>query len=240
MKAPLIFSFILLISCSEELSEPQLSLRTDYITYNPATGCAGQKVTVIFNNGYSNNCGRSKLQQFIGGVWLTVLEDVPVNGIVTYTFTPLLPGEYRFRAAWNRSGKDCTEDNIRPFEEDPLIVERNCCQDLFTVTAICESQNECPYGVEIHFSSTVDNWIAIIGELPAGYSFCGLYDENGAIITTLSGNTFEVSGDFYACQDITLFVYFRTTDLLPSFGNWMVKDMQEVLYRLQAEPCTVL
>lgn len=240
MKTPLIFSLIFLLSCSEQLSEPQLTQRGDYISYNPSIGCPGQPVKVIYNNGYGNNCGRSRLQQFIGGVWLTVMEEIPVNGIITYTFTPHIAGEYRFRASWNRTGKNCPEENIRPFEEDPLIVENACCQDLFTVTSICDPLNICPYGLEIHFNTSVDNWIAIVGELPAGYSFCGLYDENGAIIETLSGNTVMISGDFVACQEVVLFVYFRSTDLLPSFGNWTVKDMQEVLYRIEAEPCTVL
>ena len=237
MKIPLIISFIFLLSCSEDLPELQIRSRADYISYNPAISCAGQIVTVTFNNGYGNNCGTSKLQQFINGNWVTVEQDIPVNGIITHTFTPHVAGTYRFRASWHKAGKYCEGESIKPFEEDPLMVTDDCCRDYFTATAVCNLSHQCPYGVEFHFNTSMDNWITIIGNLPAGYSFCGLYDEFGNIIETFSGTHLEIGGDFYACYDVKFFAYFTTSDSRPSFGTWMVKDMSGVLYTVQPDPC---
>jgi hypothetical protein len=237
MKTLLIFSLIFFVSCSIELTEPQLSLRSDYITYNPQVGCVGQEVTVTFDNGYGNNCGTSRIQQHINGAWITVIEEVPQNGIITHAFVPGAPGNYRFRASWNKSGKFCNQENIKPFEEDPLQVERDCCQDYFTATSICDEARECPYGLEFHFMTTMDNWISITGHLPEGYSFCGFYDEYGNIIENYSGNTIELIWDVYACIDLKFFVYFTAPTEHPSFGTWTVMDMHGVLYESEPQPC---
>lgn len=237
MKTPLILSFIFLLSCSDELPELRITPRSDYITYSPGIGCVDQEVTVTFNNGYGNNCGTSKLQQFRNGNWHTVAQATPQNGMITYSFFPGVAGEYRFRASWNKTGKDCNGENIKPFEEDPLVVENDCCTDYFTATGVCNISHHCQYGVEFHFSTSVDNWIAIIGQFPEGYELCGFYDEFGNIIEVYSGNHIEISGDFYACMDIKFYVYFNSRDTSPSFGTWMVKDMQGVLYNVLATPC---
>lgn len=237
MKTPLFISLIFLLSCSEDVPELQLQSRADYITYNPSPGCVGQEVTVSFDNGYGNNCGTSKIQQFINEKWVTVEQDIPLHGMITHTFVPHLAGEYRFRASWNGNGKHCEYESIKFFEEDPLIVDVDCCRDYFTATAICNLDRPCQYGIEFHFKTSIDNWVALIGDLPSGYSFCGLYDEFGNIIENYSGSHLEISGDFYACYDVTFFVYFSTSEIPPSFGTWMLKDMQGVLYNVRPEPC---
>lgn len=238
MKTLQIFSLIFFASCSVELPETPLMLRSgDYITYNPLTGCVGQEATVIFDNSYGNNCGTSRIQQRINETWTTVSEDIPYNGILAYSFVPQAPGSYRFRASWNKSGRDCPGENIKPFEEDPLEVVEDCCRDYFTVTAICDPARECPYGLELHFMTTIDNWISIIGQLPDGYEFCGLYDGDGLIIEEYSGNLMEIIADVPACMEFFLYAYFNAPVDYPTFGSWTVKDMHEILYRVDPAPC---
>ena len=237
MKTLLTISCLFLLSCTMETAEPQLVLRGDYITYSQMPACTGQEVTVTFDNGYGNNCGTSRLQQFINGNWITVVEAEPEDGIITYSFIPAAPGAYRFRASWNKSGKNCDGDNIRPFEEDPLEVVEDCCRDYFTVTSICDESRDCLYGLEIHLMTTMENWISITGQLPEGYNFCGLYDENGNIIYDHAGNVIEIVGDFFPCFDVKFYVYFSAPVELPSFGVWTVMDMHEMLYKVEPEPC---
>ena len=238
MKNFQIFILVLFASCTMDLQEQPLMLRSgDYITYSPLTPCLGQEVTVTFDNGYGNNCGISRIQQRINDTWETVNENIPVNGLLTYTFLPPIPGTYRFRASWNRSGKDCPQENIRAFEEDPLQVEEDCCRDYFTATALCDSLRECPFGLEFHFMTTMDNWISIIGLLPEGYEFCGLYDEYGNIVEEYSGNLMEIVADIPACTEFLFQVYFNAPVRFPSFGSWQVKDMHEILYLLEPPPC---
>ena len=71
MKTLLTISCLFLLSCTMETAEPQLVLRGDYITYSQMPACTMQEVTVTFDNGYGNNCGTSRLQQFINGNWIT-------------------------------------------------------------------------------------------------------------------------------------------------------------------------
>ena len=231
---PLIF----IIACSTEISETTIISRSvDYITYNPSAPCTGQEVTITFNNGYSNNCGVSRIQQRINDVWKVVYEGTPHEVKISYSFTPQSPGSYRFRGSWNKTGKNCPGENIKAVEEEPLYVVDNCCRDFFTATAICNSDRECPYAVEIHFMTSVENWIAIVGKLPEGYEFCGLYDEYGNIIEEVTGNVIQIVADFPACVEGIFFAYFTGPDRPYSFGSWMVKDMQEVLYQEEVEPC---
>lgn len=239
MKTVLLIALsILLVSCSFETEIAPIVFRSDnHIAYNPSPACAGQEVTVTFDNGYGNNCGVSRIQQFITGTWITVMEDVPQNGIITYSFTPHTAGSYRFRVSWNKSGKDCMGDNIRPLEEDPLEVVEDCCRNYFSVTSICDAEKYCPFGVEIHFMTTIENWISITGKLPEGYSFCGLYDEYGTIIQEYSGNVMEIIGDFYPCYDVTFYIYFTAPVDDPVFGVWTVMDMHETLYQVVATGC---
>lgn len=238
MKTIHLIPFILLASCSTEIAEPTLTLRSeDYITYNPTTPCIGQEVTVTFDNGYNNNCGVSRIQQRINGIWTIVKEDVPLNGIIKYSFTPSAAGSYRFRGSWNKAGKNCHGENLKHVEEEPLVVIEDCCRDFFTATAVCNPEKECPYAVELHFMTTIENWIAIVGQLPEGYEFCGLYDELGNIIEEYSGNVMQIVADFPACTEGIFFAYFNSPVTPATFGNWMVKDMQEVLYQVEVAPC---
>ena len=238
MKTLQIFSLIFLVSCSVEIPEPPLMSRSgNFITYNPLTACTGQEATATFNNGYANNCGTSQIQQRINETWITVIEDIPNDGLLTYSFIPLASGNYRFRASWNKSGKDCPGENIKPFEEDPLEVVNDCCRDYFSVTAICDPARECTYGLELHFMTTIDNWISITGQLPEGYEFCGLYDGFGNIIEVYAGNVMEIVADFPACVDGLFYAYFMAPVYPPSFGSWTVKDMHEILYRVEPAPC---
>jgi hypothetical protein len=196
----------------------------------------GQQVTVTFNNGNNNNCGTSKIQFYRNG-WITVEEGTPVNGIISYTFTPSYEGNYRFRASWNKSGKFCTGESMKFFEEDPLVVHRDCCRDYFTATAVCDDSRQCPFGLEFHINMTMDNWISLTGILPLGYNFCGLYDEFGNIVEEFSGNVLEIGGDFYACIDVKFFVYFTAPTAHPTFGSWTVIDMHGTLYHEEPSPC---
>ena len=239
MKPAHLIPILLLVSCSTDIAELPITLRSDinYITYNPEIACTGQPVTVTFNNGYQNNCGISRIQQRINNIWTVVKEDIPQDGIISYSFTPHTAGNYRFRASWNKSGKNCPGENIKHIEEDPLGVVDGCCRDYFTVNAICDSGRDCPYGLEFNMMITMDNWLTLIGQLPAGYEFCGLYDEFGNIVEEFSGNTFEIGGDFYACTAIKFYIYFNTPVNPPVFGSWMLKDMNGVLYRVEPEGC---
>lgn len=238
MKTFQIFILIFFASCTLELQDHSLTLRSsDYITYSPSTPCAGQEVTVTFDNGYGNNCGISRIQQRIRNTWVTVRDGVPQNGILTYSFIPTMPGIYRFRASWNKTGKDCPQENIKALEEDPLQVVEYCCYDYFTATAVCDSLRECPFGLEFHFMTTMDNWITIIGVLPAEYEFCGLYDNYGNIVEVRTGNIMEIVADVPACTDFFFYVYFNAPVQLPSFGIWEVKDMHGMLYHLEPPPC---
>lgn len=238
MKPLLLIPLIIITACSTEISEPSIILRgVDYITYNPVTPCTGQQVTVTFNNGYNNNCGVSKILQRINDVWKVVCEDVPQNGILKYTFTPASSGSYRFKASWNKTGKNCSGDNIKPVEEEPLYVIDNCCRDFFSATAVCNSDKACPYGIELHFMTSIENWISIIGKLPEGFTFCALYDDYGNIIENYSGNVMQISADFPACIEGIFYAYFDGPGRPQSFGLWTVEDMHEVLYQMQALPC---
>src|SRR5687767_10268484 len=237
MKTIYLIPFILFTSCSTELSEPAITLRSaDYITYNPERPCTGQEVTVTFDNG-NNNCGVSRIQQRINDNWITVKEGTPQDGILTHSFTPQSPGSYRFRASWNKSGKNCSGENIKPLEEEPLVVVEDCCRDYFTATAVCDTARECAYGVELHFMTTIENWISITGQLPDGYEFCGLYDEFGNIIENYSGNVMQIIVDVPACNEVIFYAYFSVPVQPGTFGTWMVKDMQEVLYQVEVAPC---
>lgn len=238
MKLAHFMPILLLAACNIDPAEAPITSRSiNYITYNPEKACTGQPVTVSFNNGYNNNCGVSRIQQRINNVWTVVKEAVPQNGIISYSFTPQHPGSYRFRASWNKSGKDCPGENLKFVEEEPLEVNDDCCRDHFTVTPICNTGRECPYALEIHFMTSVENWISITGILPPGYSFCGLYDEYGNIIQEYSGNVMQISGDFPACVDGFFYAYFDAPVLPVSFGTWMVKDMQQVLYQVTVPSC---
>src|SRR5688500_1075881 len=122
MKTCPLFILLCCVSCEVELPEETIMPRSgNHITYNPLTPCNGEEVTVTFDNGYANNCGTSRIQQFINNHWTTVCEGIPVDGLLTYTYTPT-PGIYRFRASWNKSGKNCQHPNIKNLEEDPLEV----------------------------------------------------------------------------------------------------------------------
>lgn len=238
MKLTHLIPILLLASCSTDIAESPITPRSqDYITYNPPTSCKGQPVTVTFNNGYNNNCGVSRIHQRINNVWTVVQEGIPDHGVIKYSFTPPSSGTYRFRGTWNKSGKNCQGENIRPIEEEPLEVVEDCCREYFSVTPICNSGRECPYGVEIHLMTTIDNWFSITGVLPAGYSFCGLYDEYGTIIQEYSGNVMVIVGDFPRCVDGFFYAYFDAPVEPISFGSWTVKDMQQVWYQVNVGPC---
>ena len=238
MKPLYLIPLIIITACSTEITEPSINLRSvDYIIYNPLAPCIGQEVTITFNNGYNNNCGVSRIQQRINDVWKVVYEDTPQDGKIKYSFTPPSSGSYRFRGSWNKTGKNCPGENIKPVEEEPLYVVDNCCRDFFTATAVCDSRGDCPYAVELHLMTSVENWIAIIGKLPEGYEFCGLYDEYGNIIEDITGNLIQIVADYPACTEGIFFAYFNGPGRPQSFGSWMVKDMQDVLYQVQVEPC---
>ena len=236
----LLFFVLILLSCNnEEVLEPILLRNTEYISYNLNPGCVGQESIVTFNNGYNNDCGISKIQQRINGVWITVAEACPINGIITYSFVPVISGSYRFRASWTRTGKICKEENIKYVEEEPLFIEDECCRDYFTATALCDTRHDCPYGIEFHIMLTMDNWITLTGEFPIGYNVCGIYAGDGTIIDVASGNIFSISGDFYACFDVEFIVYFETRDPNPFYGKWTVTEMHgNEMYSIIPSPCT--
>ena len=242
MKNLLLFFGLILMSCNdEEVLQPIVPRTTDYISYNLNPGCVGQESIVTFDNGYNNNCGVSKIQERVNGQWMTVAEACPVNGIITYTFIPEISGSYRFRVSWIRTGKLCREDNIRFVEEEPLFIEDDCCQDYFTATALCETRNDCPYGIEFHLMITMDNWLTLVGQFPVGYNVCGIYAGDGTIIDNASGNTFSISGDFYACYDIEFVIYFETSDPDPVFGKWTIYDMNhDEIFSVVPTPCANL
>lgn len=231
---------LILLSCNnEEVFEPILSRNTDYISYNFNPGCIGQESVVTFDNGYNNNCGISKIQERINGAWITVAEACPVNGIITYSFIPVISGSHRFRISWTRTGKLCREENIKYIEEEPLYIEGECCRDYFTATALCDSRLPCPYGIEFHIMLTMDNWLTLTGQFPAGYNVCGIYAGDGTIIDVASGNTFVISGDFYACFDVAFIVYFETSQPAPFFGKWTLMDMHgDIMYSVVPAPCS--
>lgn len=235
----LVFLVLFLLSCNnEEVFEPILSRSTDYISYNLNPGCIGQESVVTFNNGYNNNCGASKIQQRINGQWITVAEACPINGIITYSFTPVISGSYSFRVSWTRAGKLCREENIKFVEEEPLLIEEDCCRNYLTATALCDTRQPCPYGIEFHIMLTMDNWITLSGQFPVGYNVCSIFAGDGTIIDVASGNTFTISGDFYACYDVVFTVYFETSDPEPFFGRWTMIDMHgDVMYSITPAPC---
>ena len=115
----LILSGLFLVSCQPEVIEPNNQISTpiqwqsllavqagNYISYSAAETCLGDPISVVFNNGYNNGCGNIQIQMSTdGGVtWVQVASGTPVNGTLTYTFTPSAAGSYLFRGKWNATG----------------------------------------------------------------------------------------------------------------------------------------
>ena len=129
---------------------------------------------------------------------------------------------------------------MKLIEEEPLFIEEDCCRDYFTATALCDTRNDCPYGIEFHLMITMDNWLTLVGQFPVGYNVCGIYAEDGTIIDVASGSTFTIGGDFYACFEVVFFIYFETSAPEPFFGKWTLLDMHgDEMYSVIPTPCNI-
>lgn len=250
----LILFGLFVFSCQQEHIEPNDPLSADniqwisplalqagnYISYSAAETCLGDPLTVVFDNGYNNGCGNIQIQMSTdGGVtWVQVASGTPVNGTLTYTFTPSTVGSYLFRGKWNATGGpgcSATGSNIN-FQNGtatfPAIVNNNCCQLSFFGDAIsCDGTREAVFT----FTSEEDmDYIKIQGGLT---NFTGA----DALVTVTGGNlnisqwtpggssnrVIKVEGSVDSCEEITIHITWNSTNNGGIItGNWSVKDAQ--------------
>lgn len=212
----------------------------NYITYSAAETCLGEVLTVVFNNGYNNNCGNIQLQMSIdgGSTWTSVASAVPVNGMLSYSFTPATVGNYLFRGRWNATGgPSCSSTGANiGFSAGtatfPAVVTNNCCQLGFEGVAIsCDDTREAEYT----FTAEEDmDYIKIQGGLT---NFTGA----DAVVTVTGGNmtvsqwtpggstnrVIKVEGSVQSCEEVTIHITWNSTNGNEIItGNWSVKDDQ--------------
>lgn len=224
------------LASSSDLVRP----RAVSFTYSPDdTICLGDSVTITYNNGLANNCGQSTIQIWgpTDTTWVPVLQnEEPVNGEVSYTFTPDPAGTYLFRAHWVRAGSpmSCPDSPPQlPWEEaNPLVVEDcTACDTLFTGEAIsCDSTREAIY--TFVFPDSI-GYVKIQGGLTnftgedAVVTVAGGADV--AITQSTPGNssnriiTVEFSAD--ACEEVTIQITWNSTNSDGVItGEWSAVD----------------
>lgn len=158
----LAFLLLLTAGCQkEELTNPgKLTTRGAadadiYYSANPT--CQGEEVTVYFDNGSGSNCGQSRIQVWGPNDtdWVTFLGNtLPVNGVVSKSFTPALAGEYRFRGSYQRTGSMAacpnSNENVVNFEDESLTVENCGCQTSLVAEASCSGNDRTASYVFTH------------------------------------------------------------------------------------------
>lgn len=236
----LAFLLILLTGCQkEELSSPngRISPRAPHFSYSPESpACLGEEVTVTFDNLYGNNCGNTQIQQWIGGEWIQVAMGTPVNGELSYVFTPAAAGEYRFRAKWSATGgPSCsnTGANIGFTEEDPLEVVVCGCDNELSAVVSC-SEDACNRSVTFTYTAGDDvDAIVIQGGLTHFTTICTATATGGLVQnlthpSLLNSNAnvtrWEASG-VEECDEFTVTITWTSTNNAALItGEWTVKD----------------
>lgn len=138
--------------------EDALQLREVSFEYAPSDSiCVGDSITITYDNGLANDCGKSSIQMRGPGddEWTAVLQnEEPVDGEVTYTFEPELTGVYEFRAHWIRAGSPASCPDSPPqlgWEEAEVLVVSDCdgggeeppCDTTFTgEVVVCDTTGQ--------------------------------------------------------------------------------------------------
>jgi hypothetical protein len=232
-----------LYSCQKEITQDPSQLKSaagDYIEYSEDEVCLGDEVTVVFNNGYNNNCGNAQLQVSTdGGVnWTQVASGVPVDGQLVYTFEPPTAGSYLFRARWNATGgPSCsnTGSNIGFMAGTatfPIVVHDDCCELGFSGSAIsCDDTREAVY---IFTADEALDYIKIQGGLT---NFTGSDAEvivSGGDLSVSqwtpggsSNRVIRLEGSIESCETVTITIRWNSSNGGEVItGNWSVKDAQ--------------
>src|SRR5687768_5293840 len=227
-------------SCqNEDLATPgnKITQRTPHFSYSPSNpACLGEAVTVTFDNLYNNNCGNTQIQQWINGEWIQVAMGTPVNGDLSYTFTPSAVGEYRFRGKWNATGgPSCsnTGANIGFTEEEPLEVIVCGCDDALTAEVACTA-DACNRTVTFTYTAGDDvDAIVIQGGLTHFTTICTATATGGLVqntthpsVTNSNANVtrWEATG-VEACDEFTVTITWTSTNNAAEItGQWTVKD----------------
>lgn len=228
-----------LIGCHKEIKGNETatmkSAANNYITYSLDEVCLGDPVTITFNNGYNNNCGNIALQMsFNGGTWVQVAMAAPVNGVLSYTFTPSAVGDYLFRGRWQASGgPSCSSTGANigwATATFPISVTDDCCEPGFTGEAIsCDNTREAVYT----FTSEDDlEYIKMQGGLT---NFTGADAEvtvdGGNLVVSQwtpggsSNRVIKLEGSVDACETVTVTIRWNSTNSGGVItGAWSVKD----------------
>lgn len=239
--ACLAIGFAILFACQKEIKNDPSQLRSaagDYIVYSEDEVCLGDEVSVVFDNGYNNNCGNIQLQVSTdGGVnWIQVASGVPVNGQLVYTFEAPNAGTYLFRGRWNATGgPSCSNTGANIGFMDgtasfPVVVLSDCCEPGFTGDAIsCDDTREAVYTFS---SDEALDYIKIQGGLT---NFTGADAEvivSGGDLTVSqwtpggsSNRIIRLEGSVESCETVTITLRWNSSNGGEVItGDWSVKD----------------
>lgn len=207
---------LLLLGCTKDEELLILPRSGADLIFSPQEPCIEEVITITFDNGFSNNCGSSKIEVMLPDGWVTLADRTPVDGLVHTTWTTGQTGDHQFRGSWRKKG-GCSGHNTKVIES--ITVNDNCCQNYFLSRSVCGSI--CQYGVEFWLMVDQDVYAYMTGILPPEADLCGYYDENNNLVVPMSGNEFYIEGDLYGCQANHFFVYFNSP--FPPTSTWSVR-----------------
>jgi hypothetical protein len=166
----------------------------DYFMYSENPLCLGEEVVITFDNtqGYDHSNFQMQVwgpegSEYIGvdddGVtptWFNVTNQLssPSGGKVTFTFTPDVAGEYRFRGQWVRTGnpRENPGESTGWQEANPVLTVEVCgCDDYFALEDVSGCGDTERYA-EFLYIAGEDGKVKIQGGLTGG--------PNGAAGTT--------------------------------------------------------
>ncbi|TVP46206.1 MAG: hypothetical protein EA341_14010 [Mongoliibacter sp.] len=198
-----------------------------------STECLNEEVIVTFDIGQGSiNCGNARIDMKGPSDidWVAkVAEGQPVDGVLTYTFTPTEIGDYQFRGTFNREplggGNFCGE-NINGFTntftlnvieclgcEDNFIAELDCTSEEKTLTVIFTAENSGDYVIQGGLTASTE---IIFSEATADFTLNPNHPSAGG-----PSNVTRWEGSLEECETVTITLKYIGG---AGIGSWSAKS----------------